>query len=570
MVSPVKGNRRIHYKVIAGRSWWGVFALAFPLAFILACAPTALTPTPTPAAVVATPKPEAPVAKRGGKLAYMCSTSANTLNPYVVAGPAERMTVGPIYETFLTYRYTPGVDYRIDYEAVPFLAEGWEQPNETTYIFRVRKGIKWHDGNDFTADDVVFSYNYGRDPNNAFPVVDFLYAIDALESTDKYTLKITTKGPAADLLMKLADPNMFVLPKHVYDRGDKFEKLAIGTGPFKYKEFQAGEFSRSSRNDDYWQKGRPYPDAVECFYRMDQSATIAAFVSKKFDLIHLQDKPQLDAVLRSLPDAKYATAYGDYGYSIIMKLEKAPFSDIRIRKAMHLAIDRQSLVKTAALGDAVINPPGMTGWKTGWIIPQDELQKMPGYRLPKDQDLAEAKRLLAEAGYPMGFKGGLLVSTEYATGKRLNEPIVEQLRGIGVDLTMEGTTTPALMTRLMKGEYDIALALAASASFKYQWNFFHSKGAYNKMGIIDPKLDEYLEAQRFVLDVEKRKKASIDMQRLMEEKLYAIPTIELGVFPAWQPWVHDYYYNPGAATMLDAVNYSKIWLDADKMPADRR
>lgn len=551
------------------KGYFCLFAGALIL-LLAACAPATAPPAPAPggpAAGVATPTPSP---KRGGTVAYACINAPNNLNPYIVAAAADRRGVGPVYESLVSWEFKPGLDHRIDYKVIPWLAESWEQPNATTYLMHIRKGVQWQDGTDFTAEDVVWSYSYANDPKNAFGVRGRLKSLDSIELVDKYTLRITTKGPSPMFLSDLADQAMMVLSKHLFDRGEDFKKVAIGTGPFKLKDWSPTRSSVFVRNENYWQKDRPYPNGVECIYGLDTSAQIAAFVAKKIDFIHLNSRGELDTLKMGVPDVQYGQFIGDYGPALYMKLDKPPFGDIRVRRAMHLAIDRQSLLKLVTFGDGVIDPPGVQGNKTGWAIPQEELLKLPGYRQPKDEDMAEAKRLLAEAGYPDGFKATVRVARDRISAPRALEPTVAQLKKIGVDLTIDGMPQAAYLAAEKAGDYDIVMAHTFTMNMKDTWDYLHSQGAFNSVGINDPRLDELLEVQRSEMSLDKRKQAALEMQRLLLEKLYIIPTIDLAVYAAWQPWVHDYVYNFGSAAFVDMATASRIWLDVDQMPSDRR
>lgn len=543
------------------------FAALSTLVFLLACAPA------QPGASVATgaappgATPPPPTPKRGGVVVYAGPAGPNTLNPYVTAGAPDRRGLGPVYESLVSFKYAPDFDYRADFEVVPWLAERWEQPNDKTYIFYLRKGVRWQDGEEFTAKDVVFSYDYGQDPKNAFRIMLFIRDIESAEALDRYTVKVTLKEPSPDFLIRQADLNMMILPEHVYARGDDFKKVAIGTGPFRVKEFSPEKGVLFERNNNYWQEGKPYPDGVQLLVGLDVSGMVAAFLAKKTDMLNVNDRPQVDAVRASLPDAKYAAIKGDVGTHLVMKLDRPPFNDIRVRRAIHLTVDRQALINLATFGDGVINPPGMIGTKKGWAIPEEELLKLPGYRQPKDADVAEAKRLLAEAGYPDGFKSKLLVSNQRPSAFRISEPLASQAKKIGIDFTIEATTTPDQLQRELKGDFDTTLTSTADMQLKYQWDYFHSTGANNKFGLSDPKLDELLVGMYNAPDVSRRKQAAREFQNMMQEKVYAIPTIELSSYALWQPWLRDYVYSLSNSSFVDIQTASRFWLDTSQMPS---
>ena len=170
----------------------------------------------------------------------------------------------PIYEGLLSFDYKPGEDFRREMKVVPYLAERWEQPDETTYIFRLRKGVKWHDGKSFTADDVVFSLNYLRDLKNACVKRGNLAGVKSIEKVDDMTVKITTDRPMASLLGNLAQREIVIFPKHVHDAGRLFKDASsvVGTGPMRLKSFDRNDKIVYEAFQHYW-GGRPHPFGAE-------------------------------------------------------------------------------------------------------------------------------------------------------------------------------------------------------------------------------------------------------------------------------------------------------------------
>lgn len=550
-------------------------------ALLAACAPTAAPSSPAVPAPAAPPAaapaaqpgqaaPAQPQPVRGGTVRYACISEPNHLNPYVAAGTADRRGMGPVYEALLQVKSELGTDYRIEYASIPWLAESWQQPDPMTYVFAIRKGIKWQDGTDFTGADVLFSYNYGRDPANALAIRRTVSDIKAIELLDPYRVKITLAAPSASFLRNLADQNLMILPKHVPDRGENFQKVAMGTGPFVLKEFVPGKHSTFTRNPNYWQSGQPYPDGVECLYGLDRAAMLAAFAAQEIDILHVNDKPQLTTLLQTLPKTQWEGFQGELLAHLIPKANQPPFDDVRVRKAMHLAIDREGLVKAATFGEGLAAPPMVPPNKTGYAIPPEELGKLPGYRTPKEIDWEEGRRLLAEAGYPNGVKVSILYSRQHTTTPRMAEPVASQLGKVGFEVVLDGVPTATFNKRESDGDYEVNFANSADFTFNRPRTYLHSTGALNKVGIKDPELDRLLDIIDQESDTAKVKAAALAMQRLLLDKAYAIPTAMVPAYATWQPWVHDYHYNLGSAEFVDQLTASRIWLDVSQMPAKRK
>ena len=547
---------------------------------LAACAPVPAQPPAAPAAPAAAPAPApapaAPAApvkpqpKNGGVLTYSPTTAPATLNPYISAAANDEETLGVTYESLFSWRHDPGTDYRLKFEVVPWLAESWKQVDPLTYDVSIRKGVKWHDGAEFTAEDADWSLNWAIDPANNFRIRGrYFVQIGGVKALDRYTLRLTAKGEAPDFLSGLAERGAFILPKHVFDRGDDLKKVVVGTGPFKLKEFDQNTGTTLVKNPDYWQSGKPYVDGVKILYNMQAQHQDAAFISGQLDILHRNDRKQLEQLEKQLPTLQYGKVTVQSGLALVVKLTKPPLDDERVRTAIHLAVDRQGLNAAATFGDGVINPPGMPGDKEGWAIPPDELLKLPGFRQPKDADIAEAKRLLAAAGFANGLKTTLLYGTNLTLGVRIAEPLQAQLARVGIDVTLKPLPVAEARKLEEEGSYDLVMGNTADHQLKNQMEYLYGKGvAYS--GIKDAKLDDMLERMTRHRDEKERMKAGLEAQRYVLEKNYIIATIAPASFPMWQPWVFDYIYEPSNVTRLLRQQGYRIWMDVEKMPAGRR
>ncbi len=547
----------------------GTFAL------LVACAPaTPAPPGPAPAGPGGAPAaaaPEKPAPKYGGVLIYSCSTAPGNLNPYVSAGSgAEERTLGTVYETLFAFRHEADLDYRNDFEVLPWLAERWETPDPKTLVVQLRQGVKWHDGVEFTAEDVEFSFKYALDPANQFRIVgNYFNQVAGAQAIDRYTVRLAAKEPTRGFLVNLADRGSFILPKHVLDRGDDFKKTAIGTGVLMLKEFDPNKGSLAVRNPNYWQPGRPYIDGLRCQYGLQAQHEIAAFTAGQIDILHANDRVQLDTIQKSVPGLQHSSISVQSGLAMLPKLSRKPFDDVRVRKAMHLAVDRQGLKAAALFGDGVINPPGIPGDKTGWAIPPTELLTLPGYRQPKDQDIAEAKRLMAEAGLAGGLKTTLMYGTNLALAVRQAEPLQAQLAKIGIEVSLRPLPNAEARSNEEKGDFDIVMSNTADHQFGRQFEHLDMNTTHYS-DIMDPKLSELLYKAARSPDLGEAKRAAQEMQRYLLETNYLIPTIAPLSFPMWQRWVSDYVFEPSNVNRMTRSQGYRIWMDVDNMPADRR
>ncbi len=544
-------------------------------AFLLAgCAPAAGGPQPAPQVPAAAAQPQAPAPpapQRGGLLQWAPIKPGQTLHPHR-GGTSDIMRhAGPGYETLVSYRYEPAKDFRETFEIVPWLAESWQQPDDVTWIFNIRQGVKWHDGVELTAADVAFTYNWLR--QEKLPASARTAAAAKIEATSPSVLKITLKAPTPDFLDELAENTNLIVPQHVVERGDDLNKVLVGTGPFRVKSFRSGVETLWDRSADYWQPGKPYMNGVRQVWGLEESAAVAAFVAGENDLLVTVDMTQLDVIRKARPDAGFYTKPNDNGFGLFVKLDRPPFDDVRVRRAISLATDRQAMVQTLTQGRGVFVTPGVWPGRQGWAMPQDELKKLPGFRAPKAQDLAEAKRLLGEAGYPSGFSFEVIYNAGGLGPPRIAEVLADQLRAVGVAANLRPMESGVYNdTDLRTGAYEGGnLPTGVNSRSRGLYDRLHSKGPNNRTGLSDPRLDALIEASLSGGNEDARRKVVQELQEYLLGQMYYIPTIELVNAALWQPWVASGINHSGSSGLqLAQDSLSWMWLDVDRMPAARR
>ncbi|MBI2912184.1 MAG: ABC transporter substrate-binding protein [Chloroflexi bacterium] len=544
-----------------------------------ACAPAPPSPAsppapaaaPAPAPVPVTgeaARPAGPEPQRGGVFYLAYPRQIPHLAVPQNSSPDVQNSLHMAYDTLVDLDFRPFEDWRTHFRVAPALAEKWELKNPTTYVFQIRRGVRWHDGTPFTARDVAWVYDYSRDAKNEAGGRRALQDVQEVATPDDHTLQITTRTPQVNFLVALTDNFLSVFPRHVYERGDDPRQVVIGTGAFKLESYDRQKGLVYARNDDYWNKPRPYLDKIHIFTGLDRAAQTAAFFAKQADAMKVTDKPQLDPILRSAPEAKSAPFLRDIESPITMKLDRPPFNDIRVRRAMHLAIDRQAMIGTLTFGTGIANPPGMNGGRTGWVIPQEELKTLPGWRQPKEQDRAEARRLLAEAGFANGFTFTMLVDKGHTDASSQAEVISAQVREVGINMKIDIVETAVYEKRRGEGDFDAWLGSISRFSPEKEWNeFFRSGGRLNQFPISDPELDRLIEEQNSEFDEAKRKQMWIDIQRVLLKNQYVVPTITYTNYLIWQSWVGGWVDNfAGQASNLD---WGQTWLYPDKVPPGR-
>ncbi len=471
-----------------------------------------------------------------------------------------------------------------NYEIIPELAESWEVSQDgLTYTFKLRKGIKFHNvppvnGREFTSDDVEYMIKrISADPaivpdkwKSLFQRRSDFENVSSIEKPDKYSIVIKTKQADAVFLHNLAAAGTVVVPKELID--DNPDKLIqdkiIGTGPFIHKDYVPDVRHILERNPDYWKKDErgaqmPYLDKLERnFYSGgDISVSIAAFLSGQTDLIGFYSnitETDLATVTKQMSDKSYVqTSSSSNWQHLRINPNRAPFNDVRMRKAVNLAIDRQQIIESTSRGGAEISgliAPALAGQGAYTV---DELSKMPGYRQPKDQDIAEAKRLIKEAGYE-GVTIDMNSSGSTAATADMMSLIKEQLSKVGINSTIKLTANYQDHLNEMLGDKFQLTYTGHGVSADVDgtvYLHFHSKGGRNYYKFSDAKWDQFAEKQRIAVNPEERKKV---VREILAYHAEIVPNV-----PIRSGYIQDIFRNyvKGVGKPVESAD-PFVWFDS--------
>ncbi|NBS11909.1 MAG: ABC transporter substrate-binding protein [Gammaproteobacteria bacterium] len=291
----------------------------------------------------------------------------------------------------------------------PGLAERWENVNPTTWRIYLRKGVKWHDGRDLTADDVLFSMERAPNvPNSPASFAGSVASIQSMKVIDAHTIEMTSKSPDPLFINNIG--TVYIMPKHIAETAVNADynsgKAAIGTGPYQFVEWVPGDRLVLKRNPNYWGTKPAYDEVVMKFISND-AARVAALLSGSVDLIDLvppsdvqmlrndpkftvHQVPSVRLIYLALTQRDKTPLFTD---STGQPLTKNPFQDTRVRQAVNLMINRDAIVDRVLSG---------AGEPAGQTVPEGVFG-FDGTMSPVKPDLAKAKALLTEAGYPNGF-----------------------------------------------------------------------------------------------------------------------------------------------------------------------
>jgi peptide/nickel transport system substrate-binding protein len=351
--------------------------------------------------------------------------------------------------------YESLVEYDKDLNIQPALAESWKNTDPTTWVFNLRKGVKFHDGKDFKAEDVVYSLTLGPNATqvdkSAAPVAGFIADIKSVEAVDDYTVKVITNNPDATVLGWFAWARWSVIAsKDIYDKY-KPSVQANGTGPYKLVEYVQNDHLTYERNPNYWKSGQPYLDKITYKIIPDQSARVAALRAGAIDVCPVTS---YDAA-RPLENDPNVTIYSGFTgenrvLQITAKGDGKPQDDKRVRQAISMAINRKDINDKVYGGKAQLTASIPAGWgKYG--IPTDELAKNPYLTFNPNG----AKDLLKAAGFANGFDIDLIAPVgEYQT---LGEIIKDNLAQVGIRVNLRILDAATFSAAYANGNFEMLL-----------------------------------------------------------------------------------------------------------------
>jgi peptide/nickel transport system substrate-binding protein len=439
------------------------------------------------------------------------------------------------------------------------LAESWSQPNETTYVFKLHRGVRWHpkppvNGRELTAEDVKYTYErfltVTGNPNRAQ-----LEEVDRIDALDRYTVRFTLKAPYAWLLDALATPSMFIVAREVVEQfGDlKRSDACIGTGPWMLDRHDSGSRLTWVRHPNYFVPGLPYADVVDGFVHPDPASRLAAWLAGRYDFapeyLMVVRRADLDVVKERKPGLQTAEFLWPVGSLAVPKLGQEPFKDVRVRHAMMVANNWKEILESNAIaeGQGVPNPAVPAALRE-WAIPIAELP--PDGRKLYEHDPAAAKRLLALAGYPNGFRVPLETSGGFGPDFLDAVQVVQKnWKAVGIEVDLKLKETGAFLASALYGRFDKLMMMNRGSVVypdPYLVHQYVPGQPLNAAGVDDAKLTEMIRLQRRTFDVAKRRDILYDIQRHLSEKAYYLlvgPSSR--VVSAWEPYVKNFAPNLG-------------------------
>jgi peptide/nickel transport system substrate-binding protein len=451
---------------------------------------------------------------------------------------------------------------------VPDLATSWAWNEDGTALsFRLRQGVKWHDGKPFTANDVVCTWNLllgkAKDKLRTNPRKSWYQNVSEVTANGDYESIFRLRRPQPSLLALLASGYSPVYPCHVTARD--MRSHPIGTGPFKFVEFKPNERMVVSRNADYWKPGRPYLDGIEYTILPDRSTAVLAFIAGKFDLTFPYEltMPLLRDVASQAPRAICEIDPTNVSINLIVNRDGFPFDNPNIRRALGLALDRNSFINIltegqADIGGAMLPPP-----EGVWGMPPDILKTVPGYGPDLDESRTEARKIMGDLGYGRDHRLAVKVSARNLAIYR--DPaviLIDQLKQIYIDGELDAVETANWFPKVARKDYQIGANLTASGvdDPDQQFNENYACGSErNYTGYCNAELQKLFEAQSIEADQQKRKSLVWEIDKKLQADVARPIIYHRRGGTCWQPEVKGLTLMVNS--QINGWRFEDVWLD---------
>lgn len=474
--------------------------------------------------------------KYGGILRIAIPSDSVTLDPALLTTNSDIFVTQQVYEGL--------VRKKTDFTLEPQLAVSWLSNEDTTsWTFNLRRDVRFHSGKEFSAEDVVFTFDRLLDPNVPSPLRSQLKSVKDVAIVDKYTVRFDLTEPNGFLPDTLSQ-----FQAQILDSGVDTSRLTTnvdGTGPFILNEFLAGQRAVFKRNPDYWGKPLPYLDEVVMFYMPGSETRLESLKSGDVDVVYPFSATDARAV-KGVDLVKTSEVASPAYLDLAMDVTQSPFDNRKVRQAFQAATDRQSVLQVATLGSGVIG--------ADIPIPQNDPHFSPEVKVPS-YDLQRARQLLTEAGYPNGIEVTLHTSDVIPGHVEMALAFKESAASAGITVNIQKHPEEVYWADiwLQKAFKTVNWvgrnpndALSVVLSCGAAWNESH---------YCNPEVDALIKRAAGQKDVESRRGTYLQIHRILVDDVPRIITVFTPVFMGLRDNVQGLSAHPGQAMFLD-----KTWL----------
>jgi len=463
--------------------------------------------------------------RRGGILNAALAADPPSLDMHQEQTFAVAQPMGPIYNNLVVF------DPHNYPQIIGDLAKSWSvSPDYLTYTFTLHEGVTFHDGSPLTSADVKASWDKIAFPPQGVVSTRRSYyeVIKSIDAPNPSTVVFHLHHRSPSFLTNLAHPANFIYAKKYLDQDIHYYKThTMGSGPFKLKNYLRGSYVELERNPKYWKQGLPYLDGIKYFIMTDTSARAKAFRAGRVDAeLRFLPPSEVEAIKAQMGDKVVVgdpKSIGNFG--ITFNVDKKPFEDERVRKALSLALDRYEMVKTLRPITTLDAVGGMMHPNSQWALSEEELQRFPGFGKDHEANLKEARRLMAEAGYPNGFKTVL-------TNRNIKLPyidfavyVISAWKKIGVEAEHRLEESATWSKTRVSRDFELLVDPYGSATVGDPEEMLvkFTTGASSNWGrFSDPVVDKLFEQQAREMDEKKRLELVQQIDRRLLEKVWRV------------------------------------------------
>jgi peptide/nickel transport system substrate-binding protein len=504
--------------------------------------------------------------KHGGVLRFYHRDNPGSASIHEEATYSTNVPFMPVFNNLMLYdQHVP--QNSMD-DIVPELATSWSwSADGTELVFKLREGVKWHDGRPFTGKDVKCTWDMLMGKSSAAlrknPRRSWYQNVTEVTTNGDFEASFHLKRPQPALLALLASGYSPVYPCHVSPA--EMRSHPIGTGPFKFVEFKLNESIKLARNPDYWRKDRPYLDGIEFTIIPNRSTAMLAFVAGQIDVTFPGEVtvPLLKDVKAQAPQAICALTPSNVNVNLIVNREAAPLDNPDIRRALALTLDRKAFIDILAEGQADIGGSLLPPPEGVWGMPAEMLRTLPGYDPDVQKSRAEARALMEKLGYGPEKRLKVKVSTRNLAIYR--DPaviLIDQLKEIYVDGELDPVETGSWFAKVARKDYSVGLNLTGNAVDDPDQNFYENYACgseRNYTQYCNRELEKDFDRQSMMTDREERRKLAWKIDRKLQEDVARPVILHLRQGTCWQPYVK------GMTIMVNSsyngYRYEDVWLD---------
>jgi peptide/nickel transport system substrate-binding protein len=495
--------------------------------------------------------------KRGGTIKIGSFQNIDTLDAHNTTFITACAIHNNIYNGLLRITSTDGksVDFK------PELAREWEIQGDRVHVFRLHKGVTFHNGDPCTSADIKWNLERVKDKTQAPIHAWKLALLESIETPDPETIKLSFAKPYPFLRVAFTGSTgraaTILSPRAVKEKGKAYGRSPVGTGPFKFVEWKEGDFILLERFPNYWETdgagGKlPYLDKVLIKFIIEPSTLVAALKTGEVDGIN-NVSPQFVADLRKDPKLNVFTAVGGNWRCMHMNMAREPFSDKNLRKAVTFALDRKEILDRVQFGEGIVAHGPISPPMGGFYDAAFEAGKNGQYF-----DLEQAKQLVKQSKHANGAEV-MLLSGNAGIDPRVAEVVQAQLAKIGVKVNIELADAPTFRRRwLQERQWDLV---------QIQWDAdldpdetlypeLHSTEAWNAGKWVNADFDKMVEGARSENDFKKRKKFYEEAVRLIVEDAPVVVLMHLNEQKVFHKYVKGFQMIPAGL-----IDMHRVWLD---------